>query len=216
MNGISFKARKDNWLWESKDQKFREDLIESSSICKKKNNFIGIPCKSWIRFSEIILSFSKCKSSKYMTYSTLFINKNFHNFLPWLLKYINSTNRWKIILVANKIINSNISWAYKFFNVPDNIVSIWDNYSAPLLSKLSDEVKKKEIIFFISAGPATNIIISYLSKINDKNIYIDFGSAIEIITKGYSTRSYPNKTSLTGSESCEPFLIKSKRLFYKI
>ena len=83
-----------------------------------------------------------------------------------------------------------------------------------MLKKLSDEAKKNELIFFVSAGPAANIIISFLMKINNKNIYIDFGSSIEIITKGYSTRPYTDKNSQYSQQSCESFYIQNKTLIY--
>ena len=214
MRGHSIKSI-DKWHWVPKNQKFRESLIESSSICTIPNNFIGIPCKNWIKFSKSILSFSKCRSSKYMSYSTLFVNKNYLYFKNWILSFINSSKRWKIVLVANSNINKNISWAYKFFPVPNNVVEIWDKFSTPFLEKLSVEAKKNDLLFFISAGPAANIIIYYLTKINDKNIYIDFGSSIEFITKGYSSRSYSNDNSDTSNKKCEPFFIHGKEIIYK-
>ena len=203
----------DKWHWNPKNQKFRESLIASSSICSNQNNFIGIPCKNWIKFSKSILSFSKCNSSKYMSYSTLFINKNYLHFKNWIVKFINSSKRWKIILLANSNINKNISWAYKFFPVPDNVVEIWDKFSPPFLEKLSIEARENDLLFFVSAGPAANIIIAYLEKINDKNIYIDFGSSIEFITKGYSSRSYSND-NIYSLQRCESFLINGKQIIY--
>ena len=65
----------------------------------------------------------------------------------------------------------------------------------------------------MSAGPAANVIISYLTKINNNNIYIDFGSSIEFITKGYTTRRYA-KNGETAFYSCEPFLINNKSVIY--
>ena len=203
----------DKWHWNPKNQKFRESLIASSSICSNQNNFIGIPCKNWIKFSKSILSFSKCNSSKYMSYSTLFTNKNYLHFKNWIVKFINSSKRWKIILLANSNINKNISWAYKFFPVPDNVVEIWDKFSPPFLEKLSIEARENDLLFFVSAGPAANIIIAYLEKINDKNIYIDFGSSIEFITKGYSSRSYSND-NIYSLQRCESFLINGKQIIY--
>jgi len=214
MRGKTINSKQDNWHWNPKNQKFRESLIESTNICTNINSFIGIPCKNWINLSKSILSFSKCSSSKYMSYATLFINKNYKKFNNWISRFINTKNRWDIILIANSIINKNISWALKFFPIPDNIVEIWDKFSNTLLKKLSDEAKKNELIFFVSAGPAANIIISFLMKINNKNIYIDFGSSIEIITKGYSTRPYTDKNSQYSQQSCESFYIQNKTLIY--
>ena len=118
------------------------------------------------------------------------------------------------ILVANSNINKNISWAYKFFPVPDNVVEIWDKFSPPFLEKLSIEARENDLLFFVSAGPAANIIIAYLEKINDKNIYIDFGSSIEFITKGYSSRSYSNDNNELSLKQCESFFLKAKEIIY--
>ena len=148
-----------------------------------------------------------------MSYATLFINKNYLIFKDLILRFINSSNRWRIILVANSIINKNISWAYKFFPVPDHLIEKWDKYSFSLFSQLSQEAKQNDLIFFISAGPAANIIISYLIKININNIYIDFGSSIEFITKGYTTRPYAENSEYS-HQSCESFFLQNKSLIY--
>ena len=132
-----------------------------------------------------------------------------------IIQYIYSSNRRKIILIANSLINVNISWAYKFFPVPNHLVENWNNYIPPLLSKLSEIAKFNNLIFFISAGTAANIIISYLIKINNKNIYIDFGSAIEFITKGYSTRNYYKKSIENPNYKCSPFIIKNGTIIYE-
>ena len=214
MKGVNITAFTDKWHWNPKNKEFRESLIESSSICINHNNFIGIPCQNWINISKSILSFSKCSSAKYMSYATLFINENYSLFKDWVLHFINTSfpNRWKIILVANSIIHKNIKWAFKFFPVPDHLIDNWDNFSISLLQKLSHQAKQNNLIFFISAGPAANVIISYLIKINNNNIYIDFGSSIEFITKGYSTRPYA--TIRYTNYICQPFILQNKSLIY--
>lgn len=216
MRGVKINETLDKWQWNPKNKKFQESLIESSNICLNHNNFIGIPCKEWIKDSKSILSFSKCTSAKYMSYATLFINKNYSLFKDWIIHFINTSfpNRWKIILVANSIIHKSIDWAYKFYSVPDNLVDNWDNYGISLLNKLSHQANQNNLIFFISAGPAANIIISHLIKINNNNIYIDFGSAIEFITKGYSTRGYAKNNSLYSNLVCQPFFLQNKSLIY--
>ena len=147
-----------------------------------------------------------------MSYATVFINKNFKFFQNWIVKFINSSNRWKIILVANSLVKKDLTWAYKFFPIPENGVEKWAELSASLFPKLEDEAKQNKMIFFISAGPLANIMISYLIKINNKNIYIDFGSAIELITKGFSTHHYLNgQKSL---ERCESFYLENHIPFY--
>ena len=148
-----------------------------------------------------------------MSYATLFINKNYLLFKDWIFRFINNSNRWKIILVANSIIQTDIAWAYKFVPVPDHLIENWDKYSISLLSKLSRQAKENNLIFFVSAGPAANIIISYLVKINNNNIYIDFGSSIEFITKGYTTRPYAQNGG-TSKQSCEPFFLHNKSIVY--
>jgi len=213
MKGEKLNVQNDKWHWNSTNTKFRDSLIESSSICINKNNFIGLPCKNWIDISKSLLSFSNCYSAKYMSYATLFINKNYKLFKDWIISFLNISNKWKIILVANSDIHKDISWAYKFFPVPDHLIENWDIFSISLLDKLSYQAKKNNLIFFISAGPAANIIISHLIKINKNNIYIDFGSSIEFITKGYTTRPYA-KNSIYSNQSCESFYLKNKTIFY--
>ena len=204
----------DKWHWNPKNKIFRDSLIESINICSKGDNFVGIPCKNWIHISNSILSFSNCSSSKYMTYSTVFTNYNYKKFQKWVLYYINLFNRRRIILVANSVINKNLDWVYKFFPIPTHLIENWDKYSLSLIPQITDVAKLDYLIFFISAGPASNIIISHLNKINNKNIYIDFGSSIEFITKGYSTRSY-NRNYRSSLKKCESFIIKNKSVIYE-
>ena len=213
LRGNTILASLDRWNWYPNNTKFRESLIKSSSICLNENCFIGLPCKNWIDISKSILSFSNCTSTKYMTFTTLFVNKNYEYFKNWIIRFIKSSNRWKIILVANNIINKNITWAYKFFPIPDHIVENFENISISLLPELANLSKQNNLIFFVSAGPAANIIVAYLSEINKNNIYIDVGSSIEFLTKGYSTRLY-EKNGETSKLSCEPFIIENKTLFY--
>ena len=162
MKGNKIKVKNDKWFFEPKNEKFKKSLIESTSICTSNNNYIALPCKIWIDVSKSILSFSKCNSTKFMSYATLFINNNYKQFKEWIVEFVKSLNRWKIILVANSNINTNISWAYKYFSVPDHIVEFWDEFGISLLSKLSDEAKRSELIFFVSAGPAANLIIAII------------------------------------------------------
>ena len=213
MKGKTINATLDRWYWNPNNKKFQQSLIKSSSICTNENNFIGLPCKNWIHISKSILSFSNCSSAKFMTFTTLFVNKNYEFFKDWIISFVNSSNRWKIILVANSIINKNISLAYKFFPVPDHLVENFENYSIFLFSELSNLAKENNLIFFISAGPAANVIVSYLREINKNNIYIDIGSSIEFLTKGYSTRYY-EKNGKASKISCESFIIQNKTLIY--
>ena len=77
-----------------------------------------------------------------MSYATLFINKNYQIFKRWLILFLKSTKRWKIVLIANSIIKKNISWAYKFFPIQEHIVENWEKYSTFLPPKLSEEAKQ--------------------------------------------------------------------------
>ena len=93
-----------------------------------------------------------------MSYATVFINKNYQFFQNWLFKFIYSSNRWKIILIANSLINKDISWAYKYYPIPEHMVEKWDELRYSLINKLEEEAKENDKIFFVSAGPAANII----------------------------------------------------------
>ena len=101
------------------------------------------------------------------------------------------------------------AFLYLFLTIVEN----WDIEGENLLSKLSEQAKINNQLFFISAGPAANIIVSKLSKINQKNSYIDFGSSIEFITKGYSTRPYSWDNNFSKNR-CESFRLQNKILSY--
>ena len=98
MKGKYFGTDRDKRHYYPNNTNFQNNLIKSASICNIDNNFIGIPCVS--NLAKSFLSFSNCSSSKFMSYSALFINKNFKIFKEWILRFINSKNRWKIIFLS--------------------------------------------------------------------------------------------------------------------
>ena len=136
MDGLIVTIALDKWHWNPKQKKIQDELIESSNMCNEENHFIGLPCKNWQKITDAIFTHSNCTSSKYMSYTTVFVNRNYNRFKEWVLKYINSKNRRKIILIANSIINKDISWADQFFPVYNNLIDNWETDGTELINNI--------------------------------------------------------------------------------
>ena len=88
MDGLIVTNALDKWHWNPKQKKIQDELIESSNMCNEENHFIGLPCKNWQKITDAIFTHSNCTSSKYMSYTTVFVNRNYNRFKEWVLKLI--------------------------------------------------------------------------------------------------------------------------------
>ena len=52
---------------------------------------------------------------------------------------------------------------------------------------------KKGELFLFSAGPLSKVWIPMCMKANPSNMYVDVGGALDIFTKGVSSRFYTNE-----------------------
>ena len=64
------------------------------------------------------------------------------------------------------------------------------------------------MLFLISAGPLSEIIIYKLYKLNPNNIYLDVGSSIDIYVKNKETRPYMKNHELFNNNVLDLPLVK--------
>ena len=75
-----------------------------------------------------------------------------------------------------------------------------------MIQKIISEVgHEKNLLFAVSAGPLSELIIKALYENNPDNCYIDFGSALDLITHGQSRASYVQSNSPTSKLNCWMF-----------
>jgi hypothetical protein len=183
--------------------RFQDNLIFSNDLletCKHResNYYYAISCKCCDPIG--LEYYKKLLDLHNLTYSNLFINANYE-------KFINFVNNLKkdVVLIANK----DCKKANYPFNVIDklpieNDCVNWYEQNKEIILKILPIFAKKHNnkLFFISAGPLSEIIIHHLYINNPNNIYVDVGSSLDIYTHEKITRPYQNKNSEFNKKEC--------------
>lgn len=183
--------------------RFQNNLIFSKDLtdtCKHRedNYYYAISCKCC---DPIGLEYYKnVLNSHNLTYSNLFINANYDNFI----NFVNNLKR-DVVLIANK----DCEKAKYPFNVIDKMpiendcVNWYELNKDAFLKAIPTFIKKhSNKLFFISAGPLSEIIIHQLYINNPNNTYVDVGSSLDIYTHRKITRPYQIKGSEYFKKEC--------------
>lgn len=94
----------------------------------------------------------------------------------------------------------------RHYVVSDNCVKFYENDFENLIRQIIAEVShEKNLLYVVSAGPLSCVIIAELFKHNPDNCYIDFGSATDLMTHGRINRGYVIDGSLTADKNCWMF-----------
>lgn len=172
--------------------KLGAELVNS---IKNRDWYYGIPCKCCNEpCKNYLINLINVPNDQF-TYANLWVNSNYPLFIDWIKK-IDS----EVILIANRNAENNLSnFPFKiaeFFPVQDDCVNFYEKNSEELkkqLKVLSEKYEKK--IFFISAGPLSEVIIDILYKFNKFNKYVDVGSSLDEYIHQKITRPYMVKGS---------------------
>lgn len=139
--------------------------------------------------------------SKNLTFSNIFVNKNYPAFKEFF-----PTIKRKTILIANyrakgkKIGNLDI---IRHYEIPDGCVEFWENGAKELIEKIKKEYgKEKNLLYAVSAGPLSEPIIAALFQNNPDNCYIDFGSSLDGFYREVKTRPYMIPGTMYAERDC--------------
>jgi hypothetical protein len=174
----------DNWKYNN-NVLFSNDLLET---CKhtEDNYYYAISCTccdpEGNKFYKNLLKTNN------LTFSNLFINGNYNLFI----NFVNSLQR-NVCLIANKnCLSSEYPFDVKLkVPIPDDCVNWYENNKEKILDKIKDVSNSyNNELFFISAGPLSEIIIHNLYINNPNNTYIDVGSSLDFYTHKKITRPY--------------------------
>ncbi|MBR5913179.1 MAG: glycosyltransferase family 2 protein [Selenomonadaceae bacterium] len=139
-----------------------------------------------------------------VTFSNIWINANFATF--W--EDFNKLER-DAVLVTNyrgkgkKFGRLNIK---KHYFIDDECVNFWEQEGQSLIQKIiSDTGHEKNLLYAVSAGPMSGLIIRALYENNPDNCYIDFGSALDIFIHNKITRLYMVKDTPYANQNCWMF-----------
>lgn len=187
----------DKWKYNN-NKLFSRDLLETCNH-RETNYYYAISCACCDPTGEIF--YKNLFNNHNITFSNLFINANY-------TKFINFTENLQrdVILIANKECENS---HYPFnilekFLIEDDCINWYEKNKNNILETLKIISKKYENkLFFISAGPLSEIIIHNLFLNNQKNAYIDIGSSLDIFTHKKMTRPYQIKNSIYHNLECK-------------
>lgn len=186
----------DKWSF-NKNKIFSEDL-KNTSFHRESDFYYGIPCTccdlNGLNF------YKKLFENHNITFANLFVNSNYEHFEL----FIKNLNR-QVVLIANK----NCLFSEYPFNILqkipiENDCVNWYELNKDTILKGMDILSKKynNTLFFISAGPLSEIIIHNLYLNNPNNCYIDVGSSLDVFTHKKITRPYQILNSEYAKKDC--------------
>ena len=201
MTGTAVKAV-DGWEAGNEVSSLGKALSESLGFANK--NFVyGISCPDCD--SEAYYWFMERLKGCNVTFSNIWANANFAEF--W--KDFQNLKR-DAVLVTNYRgkgkTYGKLNVKAHYFTTNDDSIKFFEEDCENLINQMISEVGNlKNHFFAISAGPMSGLIIQALFKNNPNNCYIDFGSSLDICTKGEITRPYMNPESPYAQQKCWMF-----------
>lgn len=94
----------------------------------------------------------------------------------------------------------------RHYLVGDDCVNFFETDCASLINRIIAEVgHEKNLLYVVSAGSLSNVIIAELFKRNPDNCYVDFGSSIDLLTHDKVTRSYMVDGTSYARQNCWMF-----------
>jgi hypothetical protein len=187
----------DNWTF-TKDGILNQHLRDAVSTVNP-NLYIGIPCntcnKPWNCTDKIYNNYINTFKVpiNQRTYANIFGNSNWKIFIDFIKSY---NEKFSLITSGDK------DFAETFI-INKYLVNDWDEKWEDETERLFKfiENKNNELILF-SAGPLSKVWIPMCMKKNPNNMYVDVGGAIDILSKGTTTRLYTNENHPFAKEFC--------------
>lgn len=198
MIGESVTAYYGGWSSPNYISDFGKDLLRALNLNDEKVYYaISCPCCD----SPAYYWYSTRITNPNITFANLWINANHSRFIKSFEKLYRDA-----VVIANyrsagkKIGNLKI---LKHYAVSDDCFDFWETRGQQLLTNInSDFGDRKGLLYVVSAGPMSELIIAGLFKTNPENCYIDFGSSIDRYYKKNQTRLYEEKDSVYARRNC--------------
>ena len=198
--GRKFKAQ-EGWNTSGGGTALGEALLESLNI-DAPNFYYGISCPCCD--SAAYYWYLRNIKSSNVTFANIWLNDNFKAFQRNF-----QTLERDAILITN--------WRGKgktfgrlnvkrHYVVSDDCVKFWEEDGENLIRQIIAETgHEKNLLYVVSAGPLSCVIIAALFKNNPDNCYIDFGSATDLMTHEKVTRPYMIDGTPYAEQSCWMF-----------
>lgn len=187
----------DKWRYEN-NTVFSKDLLATCHH-RESNYYYAVSCKCCDPQGAEF--YKKLLNDHNLTFSNLFINANYNSFI----EFVDKLDR-EVILIANKSCKT-AKYPFKTINtlpIENDCVNWYEKNKTAILLGLEAVAKKyNNKLFFISAGPLSEILIHHLYITNPNNSYVDVGSSLDIYTHGKITRPYQQKDSIYHNLECK-------------
>ena len=163
----------DGWTVGPEDKELAEDLTEAYTHTEK-NFFYGISCPCCDLPKHEWLKEKTDHDWGNITYSNIFVNANFNTFAHFVIEELDRP----VVLIGNEnAVQGGYPFTVKqFVPVKSDIVTWYRTDREQIHETFIDLAKQYEdTLFFVSAGPLSEIIISKMYKTNPNNTYVDVG-----------------------------------------
>lgn len=169
----------DHKHFDPKMHSFYHDKLMEAYRFKKDNYFVGLSCRCCVGeadFKEMLEMYEGNIDSDNLTWSNLFLNGNYPDFIS---KFLPELSDKKVVYIVNE--NANLSGlpfnVIKDFRVGPNCI-VNDYKQIDDIKVWIDENDVKDHIFLFSASSLSNFMIHQLFEYNDNNSYIDIGTTL--------------------------------------
>jgi hypothetical protein len=191
----------DAWVWPGGNSRIGDDLRSALMYPKYQSNayspfYIGIYDTSKIYPFHELLTVIK-QHPKYLTYANLFVNSNYLATKLLYQSIIQDEPQKIVLIIGNQTTPQKRleleKWASDIIQFPTDGVKLWENndFRGQAIAKIVTLAKRyRNHLFAFSIGPLTKALIYFAWLENPYNRYIDFGSALDELTKSQVTREY--------------------------
>ncbi len=189
----------DKWTSPQYLTKLGQDLLSAIGRIDP-NVYYGISCQCCdVEGRNYLLSLIQNPKHN-VTFSNIFVNGNYKNFLQEL----SSLNKSVYVIANERALFSNFPLPIQgFVPVPDDCVNYWEEHGDSVKQVLKESFENvTNELFLISAGPMSEALIDYLWTINPNNQYIDVGSSIAEFVHGHPIRDFAYTNSPYYNKNC--------------
>lgn len=161
---------------------------------------ISCPCCDSEAYYWYLRNLENCN----ITFANIFVNANFARFRQDFLNLERDA-----VLITNyrgKGKTYGKLNVQRHYTISDDCVKFWAAEADNLIRQIIDETgHEKNLLYVVSAGPMSGLIIKALFEKNPDNTYVDFGSSIDFITHDKVTRPYMIETTPYAKQKCWMF-----------
>ena len=139
--------------------------------------------------------------SENVTYSNLWINDNYKRFI----KQSGEIKEPVYLIINKKGVDGMYPWDVSgFYPIEDNCVQYWESKKSIIIADMTTIAKSfNGMLYMISAGPLSEVLIHHLWIANPTNRYIDIGSATDEFVYLHKTRPFMMEGTQYFNKKCE-------------